>query len=380
VPYIPIFPQPLEAKVMETLNTVLLLRHMDPRPIEAHEAQPLIVRLTRLVDCVFPMDGTHSEFSGPDSQQGSDYVHPIKVAELAIVIGREMGMPRSQLIALATASALMNCGYLALKRSVMDEPTVLMEGAWEQHMHAHPDETVTMAARAGLSDDVIAAMREHHERWDGSGFPRGLRSTGISPMARVVGVADAYISLRSFRAGHTITSAADALAAIKASRGVLLDPSIVDVFETVVAKYPDVPPVSSRLGERLAAMGIEPDDPLPQSARGPAPEVRDEGRFVRPDAGEPDHDEAAQRHAAESPRIAPRAPAAAPPAQPAPPVRPPLAPAARIAAAPVASAAQPQERVLTGVPRRRMRRPTLFSTSLYVDAAAGGEWRPRGQL
>ncbi len=374
MPYIPIFPRPLEAKVMETLNTILLLRHSDARPIEAHEAQPLTGRLTKLVDCVFPMDGTHSEFSGPDSQQGSDYVHPIKVAELAIVVGREMGMPRSQLIALATASALMNCGYLTLKRSVMDEPTVLREGAWERHMHAHPDATLAMVARAGLADDVIAAMHEHHERWDGSGFPRGLRSTDISPMARVIGVADAYISLRSFRAGHTITSAADALEAIKESRGVLLDPQIVDVFEAVVAKYPDLPSASSRLGERLA--DIEPDDPLPQSHR-PAPEIPGEWKFVAPDAGEPEREERAHRRAAEPPRIAPRVPAAAPPARPA---RPLSAPAHRVAAAPAACVAQPQDRVLTGVPRRQRRRPSLFSTSLYVDAAARGEWHPCGQL
>lgn len=375
MPYIPIFPQPLEARVMETLNTVLLLRHNDPRPIEPGEAQPLIARLTRLVDCVFPMNGTHSDFTGPDSQQGSDYVHPIKVAELAIVIGREIGMPRSQLLALATACALMNCGSVGLKRSVMDEPTVLREGAWEQHLHEHPDATVAMVARAGFSGEVIEAMREHHERWDGSGFPRGLRSTAISPMARVIGVADAYISLRSFRAAHVITSAVDALDAIKESRGVLLDPQIVDVCEAVVTKYPDLPHVSGRFGERLAAMGIEPDDPLPQSARRPPPEFPGEEKLAAQPAD--DAGRAPHRAVAAAPRIAPRATASASVA----PLRRSAAPAARVAAAPMAHATPPpQARAPAILARRHPRRPTLFSTSLYVDAAAGGAWHPRGQL
>ena len=376
MPEVPIFPHPLEAKAMEALNTLLLIRHSDPRPIEMQELQPLTVRLTSVVDCVFPMVGSQSEFSGPDSAQGSDYVHPIKVAELAIVIGREMGMPRSQLIALATASALMNSGYLMLKRSVLDEPTVLAEGVWEQHVHEHPDESVALVARAGLSDDVLAAMREHHERWDGSGFPRGLKQDEISPMARIIGVADAYITLRSTRTGHVVLSAPDALETIKASRGVMLDPHVVDVFEAVVSKYPEVPHPTSRMGERLAAMGFDSDAP-PLRPKREAPRAEDFTPPLR--AREEDAEyEAARRERTSGKRIVS-------PSRPAPGLAPPRPVTVARSPARATSSSRRAKPIAAlrdaepiGVPQRQRRRRSLFSTSLYLDAASHGDWHPRG--
>ena len=132
---------------MEALNVVILVHGSDRQPFQYDQLVQLQTCLTRMVDALFPAVGDTVDFSGPDSLDGNEYVHPIKVAELAILIGRELGKPRSALIDLAMAAALMNIGNLALHGSVLEEPRHLLEGEWEQHEHTHPAQGVALLDR-----------------------------------------------------------------------------------------------------------------------------------------------------------------------------------------------------------------------------------------
>ena len=240
IPSAPLFSPHIEAKAMEALNVLIVVRSGDNSPVEPSQVDQLQVSVTRLVDCLFPIKGDAAEFAGADVLEGNDYVHPIKVAELAAVMGRTMGRPRSALISLAMAAALMNVGYLTLRRSLLNEPRRLLDGEWEQHVHTHPSQGVALLARSGLSDDCLRAIAEHHERWDGSGYPRGLRGEAISREARILAVADSYVSLRSARPYRHAVDAADALREIAGDGGKLFDPGMVDVFEEVIARYSGV--------------------------------------------------------------------------------------------------------------------------------------------
>ncbi|TAK57466.1 MAG: HD domain-containing protein, partial [Dehalococcoidia bacterium] len=236
-PSIPIFSAHAEAKAAEALNVLIFAHGGGGEPIHEEQLATLRWSLTGLVDCLFPINGDYADFGGVDSLDGIDYVHPTRVAALAVVIGRMLDMRRSELISLAMAAALMNVGYLALRRSLLDQPRRLLEGEWEEHIHTHPGRGTALLAQAGLFDDSLRAIEQHHERWDGSGYPAGATGGAISRSARILAVADTYVSLRSVRPHRPPVDAEPALEEIAAGRGKLFDPDVIDAFEDVIARF-----------------------------------------------------------------------------------------------------------------------------------------------
>lgn len=239
-PSIPVFAEHVEAKAAEALNVLIFAHGGGDAPIHAEQLIPIRASLTALVDCLFPCKGDYADFSGADSLDGIDYTHPTRVAMLAVVIGRTLGMARSELVSVAMAGALMNVGYLALRRSLLDEPRRLLEGEWEEHIHTHPSRGTHLLARSDLPDDCLWAIAQHHERWNGSGYPAGLRGEAISHHARILAVADTYVSLRSVRPHRLPVDAETALEEVVAGSGRLFDPVVIDSFEDAIARFTGV--------------------------------------------------------------------------------------------------------------------------------------------
>ena len=87
-----------------------------------------------------------------------------------------------------------------------------------------------MLGSSGLGDEVLRAVAEHHERWDGSGFPASLSGDAIGLPARIVGLADAYVLLRSHRPHRKSLGPRAATDFIMSGCGVLFDPELVRMF------------------------------------------------------------------------------------------------------------------------------------------------------
>lgn len=376
LPSVPIFSHHVEAKAMEALNVVILVHGGDGSPIQPDQLVQLEAAVADIVDCLFPLVGDSAEFSGSDSLDGNDYIHPVKVASLAAVVGRRLGMARSAIIDAATAAMLMNVGYLALRRSLIDEPRRLLEGEWERHVHTHPDRSIAMLAQSGLHERTVRTIAQHHERWDGSGYPAGLRGDDICLEARILAVADTYVSLRSIRPYRPAVDMSAALAEIAGASERLFDPTVVEAFEEVIAEYAGIMRPECATAERaLAGPSIQEEAP-----RAPRDERADDLERYEASVRQADRDEDAERErreAHERQRITRRAaPAAVTPALPAT-VRP-LPPTADPAPLP-APIPPSRRRRPAHAPRRRLasqggRRATLFSPALYVDAAIRGRW------
>ena len=86
--------------------------------------------------------------------------------------------------------------------------------------------------------DVLPMIRHHHERWDGAGYPDGMSGESIPLSARMLCVADVYDALTTHRPYRPAFSAADALAAMRADRGRVFDPDILDRFAAIVEQLP----------------------------------------------------------------------------------------------------------------------------------------------
>ncbi len=152
--------------------------------------------------------------------------HNLRVAEWAVRIGREMSLPRPTLRILARAGLLHDVGEIGIPDAVLSKPGPLDDAEWKV-IKQHPDLGVEILSRLGTLRREAAIVHAHHERIDGSGYPRALRGDQIPLEARIIAVADTFDVLtsdRPYRKAHTQP------AAVK----VLLDESGTHLYEPAV--------------------------------------------------------------------------------------------------------------------------------------------------
>jgi HD-GYP domain-containing protein (c-di-GMP phosphodiesterase class II) len=141
--------------------------------------------------------------------------HSVAVAELAEVAARQLGLPRDQVLALRRAGLVHGFGRLGVSNSIWDRPGPLSAGEWERVRMA-PYLTERMLRQSAALAPLGEIAVQHRERLDGSGYPRGLSGSAISRAGRVLGVADAYASMREPRPHRPARSAPDAAAELRA--------------------------------------------------------------------------------------------------------------------------------------------------------------------
>jgi HD-GYP domain-containing protein (c-di-GMP phosphodiesterase class II) len=174
---------------------------------------------------VEPLVARAETLGGADPQASRLLVENVRL------LSREMGLPPDQERDLVLGALLRNVGQAATP-VVTDRQGAELEGpAWEVYRR-HPDRGADhledLRAPAALCD----AVRHHHERYDGSGFPHGLESRGIPLSARMVAVVQAYVTAITEGTGD----AEPALKAIEAAASRVLDPDLVDLFGRAVRR------------------------------------------------------------------------------------------------------------------------------------------------
>lgn len=232
-----VFPPDVEAKAAQALHMLLVRHEGVTDPIRQPDLLGIVPAMNRLANCLYPQILGDPDVAGAHTLYGAEHVHPVKVAELAMTVGRLAGYERPAVLELGVAAALMNIGYLALAPGLLDEPRELRE-LERKHLHRHPGHAVTMLAESRLHHETLRGIREHHERWDGSGYPARLRGEGISHFARIIAIADTYVALRSRRPHRRALPPNEAVEFISAYAGTLFDPELGRIFVRQVPQFP----------------------------------------------------------------------------------------------------------------------------------------------
>jgi len=120
--------------------------------------------------------------------------HAQQVALLSVRIGTAFGLRARELETLELAAKLHDVGKLAVPRSILAKPGPLDDEEWTV-IKGHPTEGARLLAPYVPSEDVLAIVRSHHERWDGAGYPEGLCEEEIPLGARIVAVVDAFCAM-----------------------------------------------------------------------------------------------------------------------------------------------------------------------------------------
>ena len=138
--------------------------------------------------------------------------HSERVRAYSQMIGEELGLTEAEIDRLRWAALLHDIGKLEIPFEILNKPDRLTADEFETIMR-HPGIGARLTAPlAGWLGESVRAVGEHHERWDGDGYPNGLRGTDISLAARIVAVADAFDVMTSFRSYKKPGTAAEARA------------------------------------------------------------------------------------------------------------------------------------------------------------------------
>jgi diguanylate cyclase (GGDEF)-like protein len=198
------------------------------------------------------------------------------IASLATGIALEMGLPSEEIERIRIASLLHDLGKLAVPSEILDKPTKLSDGEW-QAIGEHPRIGQVILEQASSLRDAIPVVLHHHERYNGGGYPHGLRGSEIPVGARIVAVADAYHAMVHERPYKGAVTHEQAIAELRRNAGTQFDPQVVRHFCAVYAD--GVPPDGLeevyRLHER-ARGGLRRIDPRAAAAVLFTPEPGDE--------------------------------------------------------------------------------------------------------
>lgn len=161
--------------------------------------------------------------------------HSARVADLSVRIGLRLDLDPDSLRALAQGAFLHDIGKIGVPDQVLNKPGSLTEDEWPWIVR-HPVAGWEMASRAPSLRDALSVIRNHHERWDGSGYPDRVEGRAIPIAARIAALADVWDALTSDRAYRDAWAPDRALSHVAAANGTLFDPRCVEAFLDLVAE------------------------------------------------------------------------------------------------------------------------------------------------
>lgn len=155
--------------------------------------------------------------------------HTKRVEQMTLEIAREMGVRGDQLINISRGALLHDIGKMAISDSILLKDGPLTDEERDLMRH-HPIAAFEMLSHIAYLQPALAIPYCHHERWDGTGYPRGLKGTAIPLAARIFAVADTWDALGHDRRYHGAWAREKLCAHIAAGAGTHFDPEVVAVF------------------------------------------------------------------------------------------------------------------------------------------------------
>ncbi|MDR1961086.1 MAG: HD-GYP domain-containing protein [Gracilibacteraceae bacterium] len=200
------------------------------------------------------------------------YHHSMSVSILSIAIGIALGIPRAKLNKLGQCAVLHDIGKIFVPLEIINKPDKLTPIEF-QEIKKHPLHGYSYIKEHGIgSPDVGEIVCNHHEKIDGTGYPRGLKGRDIHVYSRIISVADVYDALTSQRPYRTPSPPSEALEFIMGGCGTAFDYDVVQAFVAKVELYP--------VGSLVLLSNNETARILSNQKNRPTVEILDSGRII----------------------------------------------------------------------------------------------------
>ncbi len=172
--------------------------------------------------------------------------HSVRVTELTLRLARHMGLSAEELIYIRWGALLHDIGKMGVPDHILLKPGPLTPEEWGV-MQKHPTLAYDMLSMIGFLLPALDIPRYHHEKWDGSGYPCGLKGEQIPLSARLFAIVDVWDALCNDRPYRLAWTAEKARAYIQEQAGTHFDPRVVQTFLQIVAALPDTNELCSHL-------------------------------------------------------------------------------------------------------------------------------------
>ncbi len=156
-------------------------------------------------------------------------LHSVGVSEISASIATKMNYTPGEVNKIRIAGLMHDIGKIGLNDAILNKNQELTDAEWEE-IKRHPEIGYRILNSVGEFHEIAWFVLSHHERWDGKGYPKGLKHEEISFHARILAVADAYDAMRSDRTYRKALSEEEAIAEIRAGSGLQFDPEIVKIL------------------------------------------------------------------------------------------------------------------------------------------------------
>jgi putative two-component system response regulator len=228
------------------------------RPLRRRTLQPRVQASLRFKDMLESLDDAETALinlaqavEDRDPELGQ---HCHRLALMAAAMGLTLGLPAEDILTLQRSGYLHDIGKVALPDRILLKPGPLTREEWEtMKTHAERGERICRGMRSMQS--TLPIIRHHHERWDGSGYPDGLRGEEIPLLARILQLADIYDALITARPYKIAMSPEEALATIRmeAAKG-WRDEKLVEVFADLLPCFPTTAEATDQSNLSLQAL------------------------------------------------------------------------------------------------------------------------------
>jgi diguanylate cyclase (GGDEF)-like protein/putative nucleotidyltransferase with HDIG domain len=168
-----------------------------------------------------------------DAKDQYTHEHILRVQKYAVATARHMGLTGSLLEAVSTGALLHDIGKLGVPEYVLMKPGRLTPEEFDK-IKRHPEIGASILDPVEFPWPVLPVVRHHHEKWDGTGYPDGLKGEEIPLTARIMAVADVYDALTSSRSYRRAWTHERALSQIRSESGIHFDPDVVEQFLSVI--------------------------------------------------------------------------------------------------------------------------------------------------
>ncbi|HMF55620.1 MAG TPA: HD domain-containing phosphohydrolase [Pyrinomonadaceae bacterium] len=167
-----------------------------------------------------------------EARDAETHGHSYRVVSFSLRLGREVGLTKTQMTSLEFGALLHDIGKIGVPDSILRKPAALTDSEWEK-MREHPLHGRQILRGIEFLEGASRVVAQHHEKWDGSGYPLGLIGEEIDLNARIFAVADAFDAMTSDRVYRRGRPYVEASGELDRCRGQHFDPRIVDAFHRI---------------------------------------------------------------------------------------------------------------------------------------------------
>lgn len=155
--------------------------------------------------------------------------HSKRVSDLCSSMAMLLGLNDEQVQELKTVGLLHDIGKIAIDENILNKPGPLNDDEWEE-MKRHPEVGYRILSTVNNMSEMAEFVLAHHERWDGKGYPKGLKEEQIPLQSRIISVVDAYDAMTSRRTYGNMLTKEQAISELKKNSGIQFDPILVELF------------------------------------------------------------------------------------------------------------------------------------------------------